>query len=45
MLWLGVILLAGSGLAQEAAAVEEPERSAEEQAQWDEVEQLKAGMA
>ncbi len=42
MLWLSVLLWAWSGLAQEEAAVEEPERSAEEQAQWDEAEQVKA---
>ena len=40
MLWLGVLLWAGSGLAQEEAAVEDPKRSAEEQAQREEVKQV-----
>ena len=42
MLWLGVILLAGSGLAQEDGSAEVPERSAEEQAQREELERVRA---
>ena len=41
MLWFVVLLWTGIGLAQESASGEQPERTAEEHAQWEEVERLR----